>query len=110
MDEAREKVAATARRFPRMGRQQLFRQAAHRVKSLQEEVCGLASQIGAASRSAAESGLAAKGTQSPGQSGRATPRGDPGDGEGRSRAVAHNAVEWGHATPGGRGDHCSLHR
>ena len=43
VDEAREKVRATARRFPRMGRQQLFRQAADRVRSLQEEVCRLAS-------------------------------------------------------------------
>ena len=39
VDEAREKVRATARRFPRMGRQHLFRQAADRVRSLREEVC-----------------------------------------------------------------------
>ena len=52
VDEAREKLAATARRFPRMGRQQLFRQATDRVRTLQKEVCGLASQIGTATRSA----------------------------------------------------------
>jgi hypothetical protein len=45
VDEAREKVAATARRFPRMRRQQLFQEARLRVSSLQQEVCGLAAQI-----------------------------------------------------------------
>jgi hypothetical protein len=45
VDEAREKLAATARRFPRMRRQQLFEEARIRVSSLQQEVCGLAVQI-----------------------------------------------------------------
>ena len=104
VDEAREKVAATARRFPRMGRQQLFRQAADRVRILQEEVCGLASQIGAATC------LAAKGTQSPGQGERATPRGDLGDDECRSscRSPEHRRM-GSRGGPGGRGDHGPLH-
>jgi hypothetical protein len=45
VDQAREKVAATTRRFPRMGRQQLFEEARRRVGSLQQEVCGLADQM-----------------------------------------------------------------
>jgi hypothetical protein len=44
VDEAREKVAATARRFPRMRRRQVFEEARDRVSSLQQEVCGLAAQ------------------------------------------------------------------
>jgi hypothetical protein len=94
VDEAREKVAATARRFPRMGRQQLFRQAADRVRTLQEEVCGLASQIGAATRSAAwrrkarkalgkVSGLLLAVTLAMTSAG--------------PHAVAQNTAEWGHA-------------
>jgi hypothetical protein len=91
VDEAREKVAATARRFPRMGRQQLFRQAADRVRILQEEVCGLASQIGAATawrRKARKilgkvSGLLLAVTLAMTSAG--------------PHAVAQNTAEWGHA-------------
>ena len=46
VDEARQKVADTVRRFPRMRSTQLFSQAEERVRLLQEEVCRLASQIG----------------------------------------------------------------
>ena len=46
VDEARQKVADTVRRFPRMRSAQLLSQAEERVRSLQEEVCRLASQIG----------------------------------------------------------------
>lgn len=46
VDEARQKVADTVRRFPRMRSTQLFSQAEERVGLLQEEVCRLASQIG----------------------------------------------------------------
>jgi|GEM_PF-2803143 hypothetical protein len=45
VDQAREKVAATARRFPRMGCQQLFDETRTRVTALQHEVCGLAAQF-----------------------------------------------------------------
>jgi len=45
VDQAREKVAATARRFPRMGCDQLFDEARTRVTALQHEVCGLAAQF-----------------------------------------------------------------
>ena len=94
VDEAREKLAATARRFPRMGRQQLFRQAADRVRTLQKEVCGLASQIGTATRSAAwrrkarkvldkVSGLLLAVTLAMASAG--------------PHAVAENAAEWSHA-------------
>ena len=53
VDEAREKVAATARRFPRMRRQQLFQEARTRVTSLQREVCELAGQMGGSLHTAA---------------------------------------------------------
>ena len=46
VDEARQKVADTVRRFPRMRSTQLFSQAQERVRLLQKEVCPLASQIG----------------------------------------------------------------
>lgn len=98
VDEAREKVAATARRFPRMGRQQLFRQAADRVKTLQEEVCGLASQIGTATHSAAEGGAwRRKSRKALGKvSGLllAVTLAMAGAGP---HAVAENTAEWGHA-------------
>jgi hypothetical protein len=45
VDQAREKVAATARRFPRMGCQQLFDEARTRVTALRQEVCGVAAQF-----------------------------------------------------------------
>jgi hypothetical protein len=45
VDQAREKVAATARRFPRMGCDQLFDEARTRVTALQHEVCGVAAQF-----------------------------------------------------------------
>jgi hypothetical protein len=97
VDEAREKVAATARRFPRMGRQQLFRQAADRVRTLQEEVCGLASQIGTATRSAAGAAWRRKSRKALGKvSGLllAVTLAMAGAGP---HAVAQNAAEWGHA-------------
>jgi len=53
VDDAREKVAATARRFPRMRRRQLFEEARIRVSSLQQEVCELAAQIAGTIRPAA---------------------------------------------------------
>jgi hypothetical protein len=46
VNEARQKVADTVRRFPRMRSPQLFSQAEERVRLLQKEVCRLASQIG----------------------------------------------------------------
>lgn len=46
VEEARQKVADTVRRFPRMRSTQLLSQAEERVRLLQEEVCRLASQIG----------------------------------------------------------------
>jgi hypothetical protein len=97
VDEAREKVAATARRFPRMGRQQLFRQAANRVKTLQEEVCGLASQIGTATHSAAEGAWRRKSRKALGKvSGLllAVTLAMAGAGP---HAAAENTAEWGHA-------------
>ncbi len=98
VDEAREKVAATARRFPRMGRQQLFSQAADRVKSLQAEVCGLASQIGDASRPAGSPAWRRKARKALGKVRGlllAVTLAMAGAGP---HAVAHNAVEWGDAT------------
>ena len=53
VDDAREKLAATARRFPRMRRRQLFEEARIRITSLQQEVCELAAQIATTIRSAA---------------------------------------------------------
>lgn len=54
VDQARDKLAATARRFPRMGRQQLFDEARKRAEALQQEVCGLAGQLADAARPAAD--------------------------------------------------------
>jgi hypothetical protein len=95
VDEAREKVAATARRFPRMGRQQLFRQAADRVRSLQTEVCELAGQTGAAARSAAWRRTARKALGKVSGLLLAVTLAMAGAGP---HAVAHNAAEWGDAT------------
>lgn len=94
VDEAREKVAATARRFPRMGRQQLFRQAADRVRSLQAEVCELAGQTGDAVRSAAWRRKARKALGKVSGLLLAVTLAMAGAGP---HAVAHNAAEWGDA-------------
>jgi hypothetical protein len=98
VDEAREKVAATARRFPRMGRQQLFRQAADRVRILQEEVCGLASQIGAATRSAAETAAwRRKAWKALGKVSGVLLAVTLAMTSAGPHAVAQNTAEWGHA-------------
>ena len=97
VDEAREKVAATARRFPRMGRQQLFRQAADRVRILQEEVCGLASQIGAATRSAAGTAWRRKARKALGKVGGLLLAVTLAMTSAGPHAVAQNTAEWGHA-------------
>ena len=94
VDEAREKVAATARRFPRMGRQQLFRQAADRVGILQKEVCALASQIGAATRSAAWRRKSRKALGKVSELLLAITLAMAGAGP---HAAAQNAAEWGQA-------------
>jgi hypothetical protein len=52
VNEAHQKVAATARRFPRMRRRQLFEEARIRVASLQREVCGLSGQLSSSIHSA----------------------------------------------------------
>jgi hypothetical protein len=54
VDQARDQLAATARRFPRMGHQQLFDEARKRTEALQQEVCGLAGQLADATRPAAD--------------------------------------------------------
>ena len=54
VDGAREKVAATARRYPRMRHQQLFGLAKERVAALQQQVCQLAGQAAEAARPAAD--------------------------------------------------------
>ena len=97
MDEAREKVAATARRFPRMGRQQLFRQAADRVRVLQQEVCGLASQIGAATRSAAGTAWRRKARKALDKVGGLLLAVTLAMTSAGPHAVAQNTAEWGQA-------------
>jgi hypothetical protein len=52
VDEAHEKVTATARRLPRMRRRQLFEEARIRVASLQREICGLSAQMSSGIHSA----------------------------------------------------------
>ena len=47
VDEARQQVVATTRRYPRLRRQQLFSQARDRVERLRDEVCKL---VGIANR------------------------------------------------------------
>jgi hypothetical protein len=47
VDQAHQKIAATARRYPRFRRQQLFSEANDRVKALRDEVCKL---VGIANR------------------------------------------------------------
>jgi hypothetical protein len=54
VDGTREKVAATARRYPRMRHQQLFELAKDRVDALQQTVCKLAAQAAEAARPAAD--------------------------------------------------------
>lgn len=54
IDEAYEKVKATARRFPRLNRDQLFDEAQTRVISLRDEVCQAASQATDKAESAAQ--------------------------------------------------------
>jgi hypothetical protein len=104
VDDAREKVAATARRFPRMRRQQLFQEARIRVSSLQQEVCGLASQIADKIHPAT--------VPAPDAAWRRKARKVLGDVSGvllamilamagaGPHAVAQNAAEWGHAAVG----------
>lgn len=53
VDEARQKVAATIGRYPRMRRGELFEVAKRRVADLREEVCELASEAAGAVRTAA---------------------------------------------------------
>ncbi|HEY5988202.1 MAG TPA: hypothetical protein VIV12_17780 [Streptosporangiaceae bacterium] len=53
VDEARAAVAATARRHRRMRRQQLFSVANTRVFALQQEVCGVARDLGSRASHAA---------------------------------------------------------
>ena len=97
VDEAREKVAATARRFPRMGRQQLFRQAADRVRTLQEEVCGLASQIGAVTRPTAGTAWRRKARKALGKVSGLLLAVTLAMTSAGPHAVAQNTAEWGHA-------------
>lgn len=97
VDEAREKIVATARRFPRMGRKQLFRQAEERVRSLQEEVCGLASEISSKARPVTDSAWRQKARKALGKvSGvlLAVTLAMAGAGP---HAAAHNAAGWEHA-------------
>jgi hypothetical protein len=94
VDEAREKVAATARRFPRMGRQQLFRQAADRVGILQKEVCVLASQTRSAEEAAAWRRKSRKALGKVSELLLAITLAMAGAGP---HAAAQNAAEWSHA-------------
>lgn len=101
VDEARAKVAATVRRFPRMRRQQLFEEARIRVASLQREVCELSGQMSSRIHSAA--------AEAPDSPRRQTVRKALGKVSGVLLAVAlamsgasphtaaQNAAEWGNA-------------
>jgi len=97
VDEAREKVAATARRFPRMGRKQLFAQAEDRVKSLQVEVCALATEIGGTARPAADPAWRGKARKVLGKVSGVLLAVTLAMAGASPQAAAHNAAEWEHA-------------
>lgn len=96
VDEARDKVAATSRRYPRMSRQQLLDEARDRVSSLRREVCGLAAET----RGTRSAGWGRKARKALGKMSGVLLAITLAMAGASPHAAAQNAAEWGHAAVG----------